>query len=80
MIRIALAAALAVIVIADAAVLPASTGMTATIEPVSALKGDRLPARPKAAGCADAAWPYYPAECVAGRAANHSPRIVAERI
>ena len=67
MIRIALAAALAAVVITDAAVLPASPGVTATNERPRALRGDRLPVRPTGAACADAAWPYYPAECVGGR-------------
>jgi hypothetical protein len=67
MIRIALAAALAAVVIIDAAVLPASSGVTATTERPRALRGDRLPVRPTGAACADAAWPHYPAECAGGR-------------
>lgn len=68
MIKIAVAATLAAIVVADAAFVPASTGTDATVERPRGLKGDRLPVRAPHqmpnAGCADAAWPYYPAECV----------------
>lgn len=67
MIRIALATGLAAVVIGDAALFPASTVPGTTAERPRASKDERLPIRPTGAGCADAAWPYYPAECVGGR-------------
>jgi hypothetical protein len=75
MIKIALAAALAAIVIADAAFVPASTDAGATTERPRGLKGDRLQIRPQAPGCADATWPNYPAECVGNRRepVDHTP-------
>jgi hypothetical protein len=79
-IKIAVAAALAAIVIADAAFVPASTGVSATTERPRGLKGDRLPIRPQGPGCTDATWPNTPAECVGNRRepADHTPssRIV----
>jgi hypothetical protein len=82
MIKIVLAAALAAIVVTDAAFFTASTstGISATTERPRGLKGDRLPIRPQGPGCVDATWPDYPAECVGTRRepADHtpSPRIV----
>jgi hypothetical protein len=77
MIKIAVAAALAAIVIADAAFVPASTGVSATTERPRGLKGDRLPIRPQGPGCTDATWPNYPAECVGNRRepTDHTPSI-----
>ena len=51
MIKIAIAAALAALIVCDVTVLPASTGET--IERPRGLKGDRLPIRPTGAGCND---------------------------
>jgi hypothetical protein len=67
MIKIAVAAALAAIVIADAARVPAATPAGATIERPRGLKGDRLQIQPQAPGCTDAVWPNTPAECVGSR-------------
>jgi hypothetical protein len=51
MIRIAIAAALAAIVITDVAFVPASTGLPETIERPRGLKGDRLPVLAPDARC-----------------------------
>jgi hypothetical protein len=70
MIKIAMAAVLAAIVVYDASVVPASTGLTETIERPRGLKGDRLdslPVRPSGAGCSEAAWPHQQGDCVGGR-------------
>ena len=66
MIRIAVAAIIAVFVTYDATV-PAATGLIETIERPRGLKGDRLPIHPPGAGCAEAVWPHYQGECVSGR-------------
>ncbi|MBX9844038.1 MAG: hypothetical protein K2Z80_19735 [Xanthobacteraceae bacterium] len=79
MIKIAVTAALAAIVVADAAFVPASTPASATTERPRGLKGDRLQIRPQGPGCTDAVWPSYSAECVGNRrepADTHSNRIV----
>ena len=79
MIKIAVAAALAAIVIADAARVPAATPAGVTIERPRGLKGDRLQISPQAPGCTDAVWPNYPAECVGSRqqpSGTPSSRIV----
>lgn len=81
MIKIAVAAALAAIVIADVSFVPASTssGVATTPERPRGLKGDRLPvlapSHSPSAGCAEAAWPHYPAECVGSRRepSGHTP-------
>ena len=67
MIKIALVAALAAIVIYDAAVVPPAIGNTQTIERPRGLKGDRLPIRSPGAGCPDVAWPSHQRECVGER-------------
>jgi hypothetical protein len=73
MIKMAVAAALAAIVVADGAFVPASTGAGVTTERPRGLKGDRLPVLvpnqvpsqiPSNAACANATWPHYPAECI----------------
>jgi hypothetical protein len=66
-IKIAIAAALAALIVCDVTILPASTGVTETIERPRGHKGDRLPVRPTGAGCTDAVWPYYQGECVGSR-------------
>jgi hypothetical protein len=82
MIKIVLAAAIAAIVVTDAAFFTASTSTpaSATTERPRGLKGDRLPIHPQGPGCADAVRPNYPAECVGNRRepADHTPstRIV----
>jgi hypothetical protein len=66
-IKIAIAAALAALIVCDVTILPASTGVTETIERPRGHKGDRLPVQPTGADCTDAAWPYYQGDCVGGR-------------
>jgi hypothetical protein len=75
MIKIVLAAALAAIVVTDAAFYSTSTstGVSATTERPRGLKGDRLPIRPQGPACADAAWPNYPAECIGSRQQPSDP-------
>ncbi|HEY5962485.1 MAG TPA: hypothetical protein VIU42_00545 [Xanthobacteraceae bacterium] len=63
MIKIAIAAALAALIVCDVTVLPASTGET--IERPRGLKGDRLPIRPTGAGCNDVVWHHHDV-CVGG--------------
>jgi hypothetical protein len=79
MIRIAVAAALAAFVIYDAAIAPAFTGASQTVERPRGLKGDRLPVQPVGTNCTDAAWPYYRDNCVRGRQPAEqapAPRVV----
>ncbi|MBX9825443.1 MAG: hypothetical protein K2Y27_10655 [Xanthobacteraceae bacterium] len=66
MIKIAVAAALAAIVVTDTAFFTVSTSTpaSATTERPRGLKGDRLPIRSQGSRCADAVWPNYPTECI----------------
>ena len=75
MIKIAVAAALAAIVIADAARVPAATPAGVTIERPRGLKGDRLQISPQAPGCTDAVWPNY-----SGRMRRQPPAAVRHAV
>ena len=67
MIKFAVAASLAVIVITDAAVSPVSTPTIGTIERPRGLKGDRLPVLAPNTGCADAVRPLSHDQCIGAR-------------
>ena len=80
MIKIAIAAALAALIVCDVTILPASTGITETVERPRGYKGDRLPIRPTGAGCTDVAWPHYQGDCVSGQQQPSEPAPVARYV
>jgi hypothetical protein len=82
MIKIAIAAALAALIVCDVTILPASTGET--IERPRGHKGDRLPIQPTGTGCSDVVWQHHHGDCVGGhqQPSNQAPaarhvRVVA---
>ena len=64
MVKIAVAAALAAIVITDVTIGPFSTSATATIERPRGVKGDRLPMAVPEPDCAETGLPSTRGQCV----------------
>ena len=58
MIKIAIAAALAALIVCDVTILPAGRAGE-TIERPRGHKGDRLPIRPTGTGCSDVVWQHH---------------------
>src|ERR1051325_6668480 len=79
MLKIAIAAALAAIVLCDAAVSSLSTPATATVERPRGLKGDRLPVFTPATGCPDATRPFSH-ECVNTRKQPAAPTPASQLV
>ena len=75
MVKIALAAALTAIVMADVTVGPFATSATVTNDRPRGLKGDRLPMLEPNPGCAEKARPFGKDEC--GGTREERPAILS---